>query len=430
MAKKPIPIRPSLEKSKPESSDYKNPLSDDTSDDPPRKSKKKLFSFFMILMIACCAGGYGYIEYKKKKDKEETPIAANDTDDKKEDQLAKANPNAADENSKEDDNSEVIIASNETLKSENNPTQTIPENGDVNLNAAQPVEQKNVDPPVEEEEQITLDFGSDDDSGNEEPQAKPEEKTEADEDLFFNEPDEESTAKSEPESKTVEAESDKGILDSGSLDLTDNELEKSPGKFVAPKVRKPVKEERRQQTPQKKRIRKRKPAKKPPALNSKRTSNNNTRRKPVSRQNNSTANRSRKKTNTSAKIRWKELGNSEYQSPAGLIYGPGSREGHRFKHVLKHAKDQPNRPGKHGVFYAKNRDDVFRLIDEAYQIAKKRGPPDVVVKKDRDRTVYTVNMKRKIGYIGGQVGSDRNHPATYKVRFVLEGKKVITAFPM
>jgi hypothetical protein len=429
MAKKPIPVRPTLEKNKPESSDYKNPLSDDESDDPTRKSNKKFLFFFLILMIACCAGGYGYIEYKKKKDKEEAPITAKESVEEK-DPMDAANPDAAgekpDEKEKENDNSEVIIVSNETLKSENTPTQTFPENGGTNLNEPQPEETEGDITPDEPEEDYTLDFSSE----NEEPLAKTEEKTEDSEDLIFTEPDEENSAKTETESKTVEAENNEEKTDSELFELSDNELEKSPEKFVAPKVRKPVKEERRQPVPQKKRIRKRKPAKKPPALNSKRISNNNTRRRPRTNQNNSTTNRNRKKTNASAKIRWKKLGNSEYQSPAGLIYGPGSREGHRFKHVLKHAKDQPDRPGKHGVFQSENQDDVFRLIDEAYQIAKKRGPPDVAIKKDRSRTVYTVNMKRKIGYIGGQVGADRNHPVTYKIRFVLEGKKVITAFPM
>lgn len=30
------------------------------------------------------------------------------------------------------------------------------------------------------------------------------------------------------------------------------------------------------------------------------------------------------------------LGGSRYQTPAGLIYGPGSKHGHRLTHVLKH----------------------------------------------------------------------------------------------
>jgi hypothetical protein len=39
-------------------------------------------------------------------------------------------------------------------------------------------------------------------------------------------------------------------------------------------------------------------------------------------------------------------------------------------------------------------------------------------------------MQRRIGFVGGRVGAERRHPAARKVRLVLEGNKVITAYPM
>ncbi|VAX37287.1 hypothetical protein MNBD_PLANCTO02-1289 [hydrothermal vent metagenome] len=118
-----------------------------------------------------------------------------------------------------------------------------------------------------------------------------------------------------------------------------------------------------------------------------------------------------------------------YVSTAGLRYKRGSREGHRTKHVMKHSKDQPNRPGSHGVFNG-DRAEIFAVIDEAYSIATKRGPPQVRIKKERNRTIYTVHLKRKIGYLGGQTGKRKKNPPLYHIRLVLEGKDVITAFPI
>ena len=118
-------------------------------------------------------------------------------------------------------------------------------------------------------------------------------------------------------------------------------------------------------------------------------------------------------------------GGKKLESPAGLIYGPGSREGHRTKHVLHHAQDDRSRP-VHGVFHAKG-DEVFRLIDEAYELVKSNSH-QVESEESGNRMAYVINMKREIGYKGGQRGS-RNKTLS-KIKLILqEGNKVITAFP-
>lgn len=126
----------------------------------------------------------------------------------------------------------------------------------------------------------------------------------------------------------------------------------------------------------------------------------------------------------------RDLGGKVWESAAGLKYGPGSQEKHRILHVMKHAKDEPDRPGKHGVFAGEGvRKNVLALIDEAYLKALAGGKK--VDKKNKGaRVVYTVDMGRPIGYVGGRVGNQQGKPRTYKVRLVLEGTNVITAFPL
>ncbi|MCA9007401.1 MAG: hypothetical protein KDA70_19170, partial [Planctomycetaceae bacterium] len=126
----------------------------------------------------------------------------------------------------------------------------------------------------------------------------------------------------------------------------------------------------------------------------------------------------------------RDLGGKVWESAAGLKYGPGSQEKHRLLHVMKHAEDEPDRPGKHGVFAGDGvRKNVLALIDEAY-IKALAGGKNVVKKKEGTRVVYTVNMGRPVGYVGGRVGNQQGKPPAYKVRLVLEGTEVITAFPL
>lgn len=132
-------------------------------------------------------------------------------------------------------------------------------------------------------------------------------------------------------------------------------------------------------------------------------------------------------TKKSAKFVLREAGNRVLVSPAGLRYGPGSREGHRLTHVLRHAKDDPSRP-IHGVFDGE-RDQILTVIDEAYRLGRQRGR-QVKVETSGQRKIYTVDLRRRIGFIGGQSGKRNNHPAAKGLRLVLEDKNVITAFPV
>ena len=126
----------------------------------------------------------------------------------------------------------------------------------------------------------------------------------------------------------------------------------------------------------------------------------------------------------------RDLGGKVWESAAGLKYGPGSQEKHRLLHVMKHAKDEPDRPGKHGVFAGEGiRKNVLALIDEAYLKAL-AGGRNVNRKNEGTRVVYTVDMGRPVGYVGGRVGNQQGKPQAYKVRLVLEGTSVITAFPL
>jgi hypothetical protein len=127
-------------------------------------------------------------------------------------------------------------------------------------------------------------------------------------------------------------------------------------------------------------------------------------------------------------IGWLEVVSAEvYRSPAGLVYGPGSAEGHRLTHVGRHAADIPDRPGPHGVFDG-GLLDALKIIDEAWNLAKQKKQTTVQV--DGQRTIYRVDLKRKIGFVGGSSGNSRGHPPTSGVQLVLEGNRVITAYPV
>lgn len=144
----------------------------------------------------------------------------------------------------------------------------------------------------------------------------------------------------------------------------------------------------------------------------------------------SNKNTSSKKSTTSGKAALgtlTEIGRKVFKSTAGLVYTPGSQEGHRLAHIERHTEDQPNRNGSHGVFDG-GREGMLAVLDEAYLLALKGGR-DVQSEKQDSRTVYTVNLRRRVGFIGGQSGKRKNNPPVNRVRLVLEGEKVITAYP-
>lgn len=123
-----------------------------------------------------------------------------------------------------------------------------------------------------------------------------------------------------------------------------------------------------------------------------------------------------------------QTSNNVFESPAGLVYRRGSAHGHRLKHIMAHAVDDPDRPGQHGVFDASDALEVFQLIDEAYEqaLTGKRTKTE----REGRRTVYCIDLKRKIGTIGGESGNRRGHPSARHLQLVLDGKNVITAYPV
>jgi hypothetical protein len=123
----------------------------------------------------------------------------------------------------------------------------------------------------------------------------------------------------------------------------------------------------------------------------------------------------------------REVARDRYLSPAGLLYTPGSAEGHRLEHLRRHTEDDPTRPGKHGVFDGQMT-GALATIDRAYQRAQ-TGQRTTKQQDDR-RTIYTVDMGGRVGFIGGREGNQRRKPMARRVRLVLEGNRFITAYPL
>jgi len=121
------------------------------------------------------------------------------------------------------------------------------------------------------------------------------------------------------------------------------------------------------------------------------------------------------------------VGRDRYVSPAGLLYTPGSAEGHRLKHLQRHVSDAPDRPGPHGVFDG-GMQGALRTIDQAYERAERAQ--GTTKQEDQGRTIYTVDLGKRIGFVGGREGRRRRNPMARRVRLVLEGNRVITAYPL
>ncbi len=122
----------------------------------------------------------------------------------------------------------------------------------------------------------------------------------------------------------------------------------------------------------------------------------------------------------------RDTGGERYVSPAGLLYTPGSAEGHRIEHVRRHTEDDPGRPGSHGVFDG-GIEGALKTIDNAYVRAKEGTR---TTKQEEDgRVIFTVDMGKRIGFVGGRDGGRRNKPMARRVTLVLEGNRVITAYP-
>ena len=123
----------------------------------------------------------------------------------------------------------------------------------------------------------------------------------------------------------------------------------------------------------------------------------------------------------------KETAPDDFMSLGGLRYTRGSEQGHRLKHIERHLEDDPDRPGKHGVFNG-DMPQVLRWLDEAYTLGKRGAQGTKKIEED-GRTVYEVSFLKPIGFIGGRDGRRAKHPDARRIRLVVDGNKVITAFP-
>lgn len=124
----------------------------------------------------------------------------------------------------------------------------------------------------------------------------------------------------------------------------------------------------------------------------------------------------------------KPVGRDRYESPAGLIYAPGSEEGHRLKHIERHLSDQPNRPGSHGVFDG-DMQAFLAAIDDGYKRARGHAK-GTKQREEEGMTVFEAPFDKPIGYLGGSEGARKGKPKLKRLRIVVRDKNLITAFPI
>jgi hypothetical protein len=113
---------------------------------------------------------------------------------------------------------------------------------------------------------------------------------------------------------------------------------------------------------------------------------------------------------------------------AGLIYTPGSEEGHRLKHIERHVSDQPNRPGSHGVFDG-DMESFLTAIDDGYKRARGHAK-GTKQREEEGMTVFEAPFDKPIGYLGGSEGARKGKPKLKRLRIVVREKNLITAFPI
>jgi hypothetical protein len=124
----------------------------------------------------------------------------------------------------------------------------------------------------------------------------------------------------------------------------------------------------------------------------------------------------------------KSLGRERYESPAGLVYGPGSEEGHRLQHIERHLKDDPDRPGSHGVFRG-SMDQFLMAIDDTYRRARGHAK-GTRTRNEEAETIYEAPFEEPVGFLGGSAGREKRNPDLKRLRIVVRGKNLITAFPI
>jgi hypothetical protein len=129
-----------------------------------------------------------------------------------------------------------------------------------------------------------------------------------------------------------------------------------------------------------------------------------------------------------AEFALRQIGEDVWLSPAGLRYQGRDPAGlSRVEHISRHVADIPSRDGPHGVFDG-GRDKAFAVIDEAWKLAHSRRLRPVA---EGERSSYTVDMGRRIGFLGGRAGAAQKHPPLSHVFIVFETgtTNIITAFP-
>ena len=63
-------------------------------------------------------------------------------------------------------------------------------------------------------------------------------------------------------------------------------------------------------------------------------------------------------------------------------------------------------------------------------MAGKQGGKGTRVENQGGRTVYTVDLGEKIGFVGGHVGERKRHPDCRYLRLVIQNNnEVVTAYP-
>jgi hypothetical protein len=124
----------------------------------------------------------------------------------------------------------------------------------------------------------------------------------------------------------------------------------------------------------------------------------------------------------------RQVARDVWVSPAGLRYAGRDPAGlTRVEHIERHLKDQPDRSGPHGVFDG-GPGVAFAVIDEAWQLAESRK---LTPEREGERSSHLVSLGRRIGYLGGMQGKQRDNPPLQRVFIVFETgtKNIVTAFP-
>ncbi|MEX3099813.1 MULTISPECIES: polymorphic toxin-type HINT domain-containing protein [unclassified Streptomyces] len=98
--------------------------------------------------------------------------------------------------------------------------------------------------------------------------------------------------------------------------------------------------------------------------------------------------------NATCPVTFANLGNDHFVSPAGLVYGPDRKHGHKLNHVLEHMIEKPDRV-THTVFAGKMEpDELYTLIDEAWAMRAK------ATRYPNDAFAFVIPMNKIIGTKG------------------------------